>query len=121
MILLGLALAAIGLYGVLLYSVTRRIREIGLRIALGASPRSVLVLVLRQSAGMAASGIAIGLTLAIFAVRPLAMFLIPEVHPTDPSTFVAVAAVLLAVALAATISPALRALRVDPITALHYE
>jgi predicted permease len=119
--LLGLALAAIGLYGVLLYSVSRRIREIGLRMALGATPRNVLLLVLRQSAALAASGIVIGLALAIFAVRPLAMFLIPEVHPTAPSTFAVVGAVLLAVALAATISPALRALRVDPIKALHYE
>ena len=54
-----------------------------------------------------------------FAVRPLAMFLTPEVRPTDPSTFVSVAAALFAVALAATVAPALRALRIDPITALH--
>jgi predicted permease len=119
--LLGISLAAIGLYGVLLYSVTRRSREIGLRIALGASPHDVLSLVLRQSATLAAAGIVIGIALAIFAVRPLAMFLTPEVRPTDPGTFVAVAALLLTVAVAATISPALRAVRVDPMTALRHD
>jgi predicted permease len=117
--LLGLALAAIGLYGVLLYSVTRRTREFGLRIALGAGPRNVVLLVLRQSGVLAASGIAIGLAIAIFAVRPLAMFLTPEVRPTDPGTFVSVAAVLLVVAIAASLSPAIRAVRIDPIAALH--
>ena len=82
--LLGLGLAAIGLYGVLLFSVSRRTREIGLRMALGASPASVLGIVLRQSVRLAGSGIGIGLALAYFAVRPLTMFLIPEVRPTDP-------------------------------------
>ena len=119
--ILGLALAAIGLYGVLLYSVTRRIREIGLRMALGATSRDVLRLVLRQGLSLAAAGIAIGTALAVFAVRPLAAFLTPEVRPTDPSTFVVVAALLLGVAVAATVSPAIRALRVDPLTALRYE
>src|ERR1051326_8083250 len=95
--LLGLALAAIGLYGALLYSVSRRTREIGLRMALGATRSGILDLVLRQSAGLAAAGIAIGLALAIFAVRPLALFLTPEVRPTDPATFVVVAVVLFAV------------------------
>jgi predicted permease len=118
---LGLALAAIGLYGVLLYSVSRRIREIGLRVALGANPRSVLGLVLRQSASLAGAGIAIGLALAVFAVRPLAMFLTPEIRTADPENFLAVAAVLFAVALAATVPPALRALRIDPIAALRHE
>ena len=119
--LLGVALAAIGLYGALLYGVTRRLREIGLRIALGATWQDVLWLVLRQSVTLAATGIAIGITLAVFAVRPLAMFLTPEVRPTNVGTFVAVAAVMLAVTLTATISPALRSLRVDPITSLRYE
>ena len=119
--LLGVALAAIGLYGALLYGVTRRLREIGLRIALGATWQDVLWLVLRQSVTLAATGIAIGIALAVFAVRPLAMFLTPEVRPTNVGTFVAVAAVMLAVTLTATISPALRSLRVDPITSLRYE
>ena len=99
--LLGLALASIGLYGVLLYSVSRRIREIGLRMALGATPGGILGLVLRQSATLAAVGIGIGMALAVFAVRPLAMFLAPEVRPTDLTNFVVVGAVLALVALAA--------------------
>jgi len=119
--LLGLVLAAVGLYGALLYSVSRRLPEIGVRMALGASPGSVLGLVVRQSAILAGFGSLVGLALAILAVRPLAMFLIPEVHPTDPLTFVLVAVALFAVALAATIGPAVRALRVDPATALRHE
>src|SRR5213078_2564971 len=78
--LLGLLLASIGLYGVLLYAVSQRIREIGLRVALGASPGRILGMVLGQSARMLAAGTAIGMTLAVFAVRPLAMFLVPEVR-----------------------------------------
>jgi ABC-type antimicrobial peptide transport system permease subunit len=119
--LLGLVLAAIGLYGALLYSVSRRLPEIGLRMALGASPGSVLRLVVRQSAVLAGAGSAIGLLIAVFAVRPLAMFLLPEVRPSDPTTFALVAAALFLVAIAATVGPALRALRVDPVVALRHE
>jgi ABC-type antimicrobial peptide transport system permease subunit len=119
--LLGLALASVGLYGVLLYSVSRRIREIGLRVALGATPGGILGLVLRQSAALAAVGIGIGMALAVFAVRPLAMFLAPEVRPTDLTNFVVVGAVLALVALAATVAPAVRALQVDPVVALRHE
>ena len=117
--LLGLTLASIGLYGVLLYSVCRRIREIGLRMALGATPGGILKLVLGQSASLAAVGIGIGMVLSIFAVRPLAMFLTPEVRTTDISNFVIVGTALALVALVATVSPALRALRVDPVVALR--
>jgi predicted permease len=119
--LLGLALASIGLYGVLAYAVSRRIREIGLRIALGADSRAIVRMVLRQSLSLVITGVAIGLGIAAFATRPLAMFLVPDLSPTDPATFLGVAAVLLAVALAATLGPALRAVRVDPMTALRYE
>jgi len=119
--LLGLLLAAIGLYGALLYSVSRRLPEIGVRMALGASPGSVLRLVVRQSAILAGIGSAIGLAIAVVAVRPLSMFLIPEVRPTDPSTFAIVAATLFLVAVAATVGPALRALRVDPAVALRHD
>jgi predicted permease len=119
--LLGLGLAAIGLYGVLLFAVSRRTREIGLRVALGASPASVLGIVLRQSVRLAGSGIVAGLALAYLAVRPLTMFLIPEVRPTDPGNFAIVGATLSLVALVATLAPAVRALRVDPVVALRHE
>jgi predicted permease len=119
--LLGLLLAAVGLYGALLYMVTQRLPEIGVRMALGASPGNVLKLVLRQSATLAGVGSVVGLALAVVAVRPLAMFLIPEVRPTDPGTFVVVAAALFLTAVAATVGPALRALRVDPAVALRHD
>jgi ABC-type antimicrobial peptide transport system permease subunit len=119
--LLGLALASIGLYGVLAYAVSRRIREIGLRIALGADRHAIVGMVLQQSLSLAITGVVIGLGIAAFATRPLAMFLVPDLSPTDPAAFLGVAAVLLAVALAATLGPALRAVRVDPMTALRYE
>jgi predicted permease len=119
--LLGLLLASIGLYGTLLYAVSRRIREIGLRVALGATPAGILLLVIRQSATLLALGLGIGIALAVYAVRPLAMFLIPDVRPTDAANFVVTAAVLSAVALVATVAPALRALRVDPTVALRHE
>jgi ABC-type antimicrobial peptide transport system permease subunit len=117
--LLGLALASIGLYGVLLYSVSRRIREIGLRVALGATPGSIVKLVLGQSASLAGVGIGIGMALSVFAVRPLAMFLTPGVRTTDISNFVVVGAALAVVSLVATVAPALHALRVDPVVALR--
>ena len=87
--LLGLTLASIGLYGVLLYSVSRRIREIGLRVALGATPRAVLSLVLRHSLGLVSVGIGAGMLLAALRRPPLALFLIPDVRPTDPLNFLA--------------------------------
>jgi len=119
--LLGLALASIGLYGVLAYSVTRRTPEIGLRMALGADGRAVLKMVLSESAVLVGSGLAVGLGVAAFATRPLAMFLVSELSPTDPPTFLGVIGVLSAVAVAATLAPALRAVRVDPIAALRSE
>jgi putative ABC transport system permease protein len=118
---LGLLLAAIGLYGVLAFTISRRIREIGLRMALGAEPRSILWLVFRDSFLLVAAGIGIGLGIAMVATQPLAMFLVPGLSPTDPLTFLSVIALLGAVAVAATIGPALRALRVDPMVALRYE
>jgi predicted permease len=119
--LLGLMLAAIGLYGGLLYTVSRRTREIGLRVALGATPGRVLAVVCRHSLILVGTGMLIGLALAVFATRPLAMFLVPGLGSFDPVAFLAVAGVFLGVALLATMTPAMRALRVDPMRALRYE
>jgi ABC-type antimicrobial peptide transport system permease subunit len=119
--MLGLLLAAVGLYGSLLYAVSRRVREIGVRVALGATPVDVVRLVTRQSLVMVAAGLIAGIAISVFAVRPLAMFLIPEVRTGDIGNFAGVAATLLAVGVAATVAPAVRALRVDPVKALRYE
>ena len=119
--LLGLLLASIGLYGVLAYTISRRIREIGLRMALGAEPRTVLWMVFHDSFLLVTTGLFIGLGIALAVTRPLAMFLVPGLSPTDPLTFLTVIALLMAVAVAATVGPALRALRVDPMVALRYE
>jgi predicted permease len=119
--LLGVLLAAVGLYGVLAYLVARRIREIGVRVALGATPGSILWMVLRQSVLMVASGAVIGLTVAAFAMKPLAMFLVPGLSSADPLTMLGVVSVLFAVACAASLGPAWRALRIDPMMALRYE
>jgi predicted permease len=119
--LLGLALAAIGLYGILLYSISRRTREIGLRVALGATPAAVLRIVCRQSFGLVGAGLAIGLALSFFATRPLAMFLVPGLSTTDPAAFGSVVGVFGAITLLATLIPAIRALRVDPMAALRHE
>jgi predicted permease len=119
--LLGLALASIGLYGVLAYSVARRTREIGLRVALGADRAAVLRMVAWESFGLLGIGLAIGLGISVFATKPLAMFLVPELSSSDPATFLTAVAALGAVAVAATLGPVVRALRVDPMTALRYE
>jgi predicted permease len=119
--ILGLVLASIGLYGVLLYSISRRTREIGLRVALGATPFDVLRIIGGQSLALVASGTVVGLTLALFATRPLALFLIPGLSTFDPGAFLAVVGLLGVVAVLATLVPAARALRIDPMTALRYE
>jgi predicted permease len=118
---LGLALAAIGLYGVLLYSVSCRTREIGLRVALGATPSDVLRLIGRHTLTLVGAGIASGLTLSVLAVRPLALFLVPGVSALDSTAFLAMIGVLGVVALLAILTPAARALRIDPMVALRYE
>jgi predicted permease len=118
---LSLALAAIGLYGVVLYSVNCRTREIGLRVALGATPIGILRVVCLHSFALSGTGMLIGLALAFLATRPLALFLVPGISPTDPAAFLAVLGVLIGVALLATLGPAARALRVDPMTALRHE
>jgi putative ABC transport system permease protein len=119
--LLGLAIAAIGLYGVLLQTVSRRIPEIGVRLALGATPGRVLWMVACESGRLVVVGAAIGLALAVVAMRPLSRFLVPGVRATDPWNFVAVCCGLAIVAALATLAPAARALRVDPAVALRHE
>jgi len=121
MALLGVALAAAGLYGVLVYNVSRRFREIGVRMALGATPANILGMVAGESARVTAAGTLIGLGLSAFAVRPLAMFLVAGVRPDDPMNFLAVGCGLALVAALATVSPIFRALRVDPVVALRHE
>lgn len=117
---LSSALAAIGLYGLISYAVAQRTQEIGIRLALGAAPHSVLALVLRQGAAIALAGIGLGLGAAL-ALTGWMTSLLYGVGPRDPITFVGVAGLLLSVTLAACAIPAARAMRVDPITALNRE
>jgi putative ABC transport system permease protein len=117
---LALVLAMIGIYGVMTYAVSQRAHEIGIRVALGAQRKNILGTILREGAGLAVAGVAIGSASALALSRALAGLLF-GVRATDPATFVAVAALLLAVALAACYIPARRAMRVDPMVALRYE
>ena len=117
---LALLLSCIGLYGLLAYEVARRTREIGIRMALGAHSGDVLRLVIGQGLVLAASGAAIGISVALGVTRFLNSLLY-GVKPADPLTFAAVALFLAAVALLACYIPARRAMRVDPMVALRYE
>jgi ABC-type antimicrobial peptide transport system permease subunit len=115
---LALLVAAVGLYGAIGYNVAQRMHELGVRIALGARAGNIVRLIVGQGLAFAAAGAALGLTIALIAapgVRPL----LYKESPRDPTVFVLVAVVLLAVALVASLIPALRATRADPNVALR--
>ncbi len=117
---LALFLAAIGLYGVLSYSVSQRVREIGVRVALGAQGGDVVGLVLRQGMILAAVGIGFGLLFSFGATRVVASILY-DTSPTDPVSYAGISAVLAAIAALASWLPARRALGIDPLDALRNE
>jgi ABC-type antimicrobial peptide transport system permease subunit len=116
--LVALSLGAVGIYGVVAYAVARRTREIGVRMALGARATDVLAMVLRSGGSLTAAGIALGTVAALAASRLLSGFLF-GVTPSDPAVFIAVPALLGAVAVGASAIPARRAARVDPVVALR--
>lgn len=118
--LIALAIATVGIYGVISYSVARRTKEFGLRMVLGAQGGDVLGLVMKQGAAMVAIGVVAGLVVA-FALTRLMASLLFGITATDLPTFVSVTAILAAVALAACYAPARRATRVDPMQTLRYE
>jgi putative ABC transport system permease protein len=118
--MVALALAAVGIYGVMSYAVTQRTHEIGVRMTLGAQRADVLKLILRQSLILTLTGMGLGLCGALALTRVISSLLF-GVNPTDALTFTVAATLLAAVALAASLIPAQRATKVDPLVALRYE
>jgi hypothetical protein len=118
--LLGVVLAAVGLFGVISYSVGQRTREIGVRMALGAQPRQVRVMVLRESGAMAIVGVAAGIGTSIALAR-LVRSMLFGLTPADPATLAGAACLLFAMAVLAAYGPARRASRINPIQALRHE
>jgi len=117
---LALALATIGIYGVMAYLVNQGAREIGIRIALGATQRNILNLIVRKGMALAFSGVLIGLA-AAFALTRLMRTLLFGINSSDPVTFLAIALLLAAVAFLASYIPARRAARIDPMLSLRSE
>ena len=117
---IALLLACVGIAGVTAFSIAQRTNEIGIRMALGASPSEILRMILGQNLRPVIGGLFVGLC-ASFAVTPLMQTLLFGVEPGDPRTFAAIAAFLLAVGILACYLPALRATRIEPIIALRYE
>ena len=119
--LLALSLAVVGLYGTLIYAVTRRLREFGLRLALGAARGAIIALVFKESIWILGGGIATGLVLAFLATPPLAAFLVPAVSTHDLLAFSLAIVTLSGAAVSASLPPTLRALHVDPAVSLRQE
>jgi predicted permease len=117
---LGLILAVVGIYSVVSYAAAQRTQEIGIRIAMGASSRDILKMVLRQGLGVVSIGLALGLIIALAGTRVISG-LFTGIKPTDPLTFVVVFTLLTAIALLACRIPARRATRIDPLVALRHE
>ena len=117
---LGLILAVVGVFSMVSYSAAQRTQEIGIRMVLGAEPRDILAMVLRQSALVVGAGLLVGFAIALVGTRAIANFIV-GIKPTDPATFIAVPVALTIVALFACWLPARRATRVSPLTALRHD
>jgi ABC-type antimicrobial peptide transport system permease subunit len=118
--MLALALASVGIYGVMAYSVANRTNEIGIRLALGAQPRQVLTMILREATWVSLAGIAVGLAAALVLAR-LIKSMLYGLQPADPVSLISGAVLLIAVGLAASWLPARRAASVQPMEALRHE